>query len=63
MQKKYSSNISKRFPKNDLGQNFEKLLWIMYPVYQLYTLLHRQTIIILSLSNVIAYNISGFHAL
>ena len=35
----------------------------MYPVYQLHMLLHRQPFTIVSLSNVIAYNISGFHAL
>ena len=41
--KKYSSNIITCFSKNFLCWNFQKLLRIMYPEYQLYTLVHRIT--------------------
>ena len=53
--KKCFSNIFKRFLKNFLGQSFQKLLWLMYPRYQLYMLLYRQSFTIQPLSNEITY--------
>ena len=60
---KKNSNICTRVPKNFQGWNFLKLLWIMYPGYQIHTLFHRQPFTIVTSLKRSVYNISRFHAL